>query len=289
MKTNVRFRTKRASGLLAGAVALLLIAAAFSGPAWAITGGEPDGNRHPNVGTVLAYDPLYGRVIPLGSGTPIHERVFLTAGLIVAPIETGEVTLLGVSFDPIVDLNDPNTWLSVTRVVGAYSPSPSGRRTANPNQTDIGVLILEEAVTGITPASLPRVGLLDDLKKLGQLEAPRPGGTLFTVVGYGFSLDFPPPQLIPPRTADGTVLRKVAQTGYLGLNDGWLITFQNPAAGYGGTAAGDSGGPQFWNDPERGEDVLVSITSWGDPNCVAMDFNYRIDTRGVAPVHSGRD
>ena len=98
------------------------------------------------------------------------------------------------------------------------------------------------------------------------------------MVGYGFSLEFPPPQPIPPRTADGKVLRKFAETGYVGLNNAWLVTFQNPAAGYGGTGTGDSGGPTFWRDPATGTDVLVSITSWGDPLCVAMSFSYRIDT-----------
>lgn len=289
MKARVFVRTTRASRMLAGAVALLLISIAFTLPAWAITGGEPDENRHPNVGTVLVYDPFYGRVIPLGSGTLIHEKVFLTAGHVVAEIDAQAVTLLGVSFDSVVDLDgvdpeDSSTWPSTWRRVQSYEYSyvtwgknSHHPRTANPNEEDIAVLILKEPVTDITPAGLPRAGLLDDLKRAGQLEAG-PERTIFTVLGYGFSLDFPPPQLIPPRTAEGTVLRKVAETGYLGLNGGWLHTFQNPAAGYGGTAAGDSGGPTFWNDPETGEDVLVSVTSWGDPNCVAMDFSYRIDT-----------
>jgi hypothetical protein len=63
---------------------------------------------------------------------------------------------------------------------------------------------------------------------------------------------------------DGYAHRNVAQTGYLGLNDAWLITFQNPVAGngYGGTGGGDSGGPTLWHDPAIDKDVLV-ITSWG--------------------------
>ena len=43
--------------LFAGAVALLLIWAVFGGRAWAISCGEPDGNRHPNVGAVIDYLP----------------------------------------------------------------------------------------------------------------------------------------------------------------------------------------------------------------------------------------
>src|SRR5512142_2760308 len=66
--------------ILTGAFALLLIAAAFGGRAWAITGGQPVGTAYPNVGTVLVFDPDFGRIIPAASGTLIGERVFLTAG-----------------------------------------------------------------------------------------------------------------------------------------------------------------------------------------------------------------
>jgi hypothetical protein len=285
--------------VMGGAFALLLISAVLGGRAWAITGGQPDGTAHPNVGTVLVFDPDYGRIIPGASGTLIGERVFLTAGHVVEPIATGHDTLLAVSFDSIVDLNgvdwqDDTTWPSTWRRVESYKYSYVRRdahasrplddelqahpRTANPNEEDIGVLILKEPVTGIEPATLPGPGLLGDLKESGQLEAPRPGGTLFTVVGYGRGLNFPPPRFIPAISPDGYAHRNIAQTGYLGLNDAWLHTFQNLAAGYGGTGWGDSGGPTFWHDPATDKDVLVSITSWGDPLCVAMDFSYRIDT-----------
>ena len=148
-------------------IALAAVAVTGSGPAWAITGGEPDGNRHPNVGTVIAYHPAYGRIIPWGSGTLVHERVMLTAGHIVAPILSGEVTLLGVSFDPVADLTNPSSWLKVSNALCSNSPNGSGRRSANPNQADIGVLILDQPVMTIRPAPLPRAGLLDDLKRAG--------------------------------------------------------------------------------------------------------------------------
>jgi hypothetical protein len=43
-----------------------------------------------------------------------------------------------------------------------------------------------------------------------------------------------------------------------------------------GTYFGDSGGPAFWTEPD-GSEILVGITSWGDANCVATGFNYRVD------------
>jgi len=283
-------QTIKGWAVFAGAVALLLILAAFTGPAWAITGGEPDGNRHPNVGTIIAYYPAYG-IIPFGSGTLIHPRVFLTAGHVVAPFQTGEAVLLGVSFDEeLVADNpmDPNTWFDydVVGVVGTYSP-PNSRSTANPNQPDIGIFILEEPVTGIEPAVLPAAGLLDNLKKTRQLKAG-PNGTRLTVVGYGWDLAFPPPENIwayePVEVVyDGqTVLfwggaRNVAQSGYLGMNNAWLDLNQNQAAGYGGTSTGDSGGSVFWTNPATGQEVLVSITSWGG-SIIGNGWYYRIDT-----------
>jgi len=274
-------QTIKGGAVFAGVAALLLISAAFSGPAWAITGGEPDGTRHPSVGAVIVYHPVYG-IIPFFSGTLVHERVFLTAGHGVASILDGEVTLLGVSFDPELDI-EHGTLLPVTQVVCSYNAVRPG---ADPSRTDIGVLILKDPVTNITPATLPTAGFLDDLKKARQLKAG-PRGTRFTVVGYGWDLTWPPPEMIwpfepIPVVYDGqTVLfwggaRNVAQSGYLGLNDGWLDLNQNLAAGYGGTANGDSGGPVFWTDPE-GNEVLVSITAWGG-SLVGNGWYYRIDT-----------
>jgi hypothetical protein len=268
--------------MLAGAAALLLISAALSGPAWAISGGQPDGKRHPHVGTVIAYDPLFG-IIPYMSGTLIHERVLLTAGHGMPLIESGEVTLLGVSFDEEVDLNDPSTWLPVERFAYRHGPvhGVGGEELnvegADPKRTDIGVLILRDPITSITPATLPRTpDLLDDLKHEGLLKAG-PKGTLLTVVGYGRGLAFPPPTQIPAVSPDGYAHRRVAQTGYLGLNDAWLSTSQNLAAGFGGTLAGDSGGPVYWTDPDTGEEILVSITAWGGA-LIGNGFYYRTDT-----------
>ena len=142
-------------------------------------------------------------------------------------------------------------------------------------------------MTGIQPAARPPAGLLDDLKKAGRLRASENGSTL-AVVGYGCDLGFPPPHIFRPYPPvevvyDGkTILfdlaqRQTAQSGYLGLNDAWLHFNQStPAAGYGGTERGDSGGPVFWSDPD-GNEVLVSVASWGP--LVGVGFYYRIDTK----------
>jgi hypothetical protein len=250
-----------------GAIVLLLIAATFGGRAWAITHGEPDGNRHPNVGALVVYNPAIGEIHTI-SGTLIHPRVVLTAGHVVTMIKSGQVILLGVTFDQEPKLGDPTTWLDVSSVVGAFTGFNS-----DPKGMDIGALILRDPVTSITPALLPDIGLLDDLREAGKLQAG-PEASRFTVVGYGMVLDYPPPRL----SWEDPPTRNMAVSGFRAMNGGWLHLNQNQAQGYGGTARGDSGGPTFWTDPETNQEFLVAVTSWGDMPCVADSVSYRVDT-----------
>lgn len=124
----------------------------------------------------------------------------------------------------------------------------------------------------ITPATLPEEGFLDAKKKAGELREGKEEVD-FTVVGYGTTLDWPPPK----RTSEN--MRRYAFSEYQGLLKSWLIMSQNAATDDGGTGYGDSGGPTFWIDPEQGEtDIVVAITSWGDVPTVATGIAYRIDT-----------
>jgi hypothetical protein len=61
---------------LVTAVVLLGMLFAMALPAAAITGGEPDGNRHPNVGLILFYDAT-GRF--RCSATLVSPTVLVTA------------------------------------------------------------------------------------------------------------------------------------------------------------------------------------------------------------------
>jgi Trypsin len=262
-----------ASRTLAGAVALLLISAALGGRAWAITFSEPDQGRHPNVCAVIAIHPIFG-LIPF-SGTLISDRVVLTAGHAVQLIEAGEAVLYGVSFDQNVDVNNPGTWLEVSATAAVYTRFDVQKVGGNPANADIAVLILKDSVTTITPATLPGLGLLDELRKAGQLESG-PDGTKLTVVGYGFGLNWPPPQPVFPISDEGIVARNAAQSGYLGFNPGFLVLNQTPAAGFGGTGLGDSGGPAFLTDPETGNEVLVGITAWS--GTLGSGHYWRVDT-----------
>ena len=162
-------------------------------------------------------------------------------------------------------LND-KTLLDVEQVI--THPDYYWGPTSNPH--DVGVLILEKPVKKrIKPANLPEEGFLDQLLAEGKLRQGKEEAD-FTVVGYGGSLSWPPPEI----TYDD--YRQFAESEYQALLEAWLRLSQNQATGDGGTCYGDSGGPAFWTEPD-GTEVLVGITSWGDAPCVAAGFNYRVD------------
>lgn len=230
-------------------------------PVAAITWGEPDA-IHSNVGAMIVDWPDYGPW-QWCSGTLIHPRVFLTAGHCTDGLDEYGIEQVWVNFAQ--DAVEESTLLDVEKVV--THPDYNWGPTSNPH--DVGLLILSEPVEGITPVTLPDLGLLGSLKKSGELR-DGPLATMFTVVGYGGSLDWPPPEIYYED------IRQVAESEYRAITKAWLIVSQNQAIGNGGTCYGDSGGPIFWTD-EAGNEIQVGITSWGDAQCVASGFYYRTD------------
>ena len=271
--SNLRSKMgKPVKELSIGAVAVVLFITFCISPASGIVWGVLDNGEHPNVGTILFV--WQSETYQLGSGTLIHEKVFLTAGHVTNYlnwlIDSGMITTedVYVSFDSH-DAFDDSTWLQITDVF--THPKYSGFPGASHRRYDIGALILSESITDLALATLPEPGFLDELKAAGKLRGG-PKRAKFVVVGYGSSLEWPPPQNFP---SDG--MRYMAESGYLSKNASWLFMSQNYAVGNGGTGYGDSGGPTFWKVSNE-EETLVSITSWGDPNLVATGISYRIDT-----------
>jgi len=248
-----------AARVLASFVAVLAVAAL---PASAITWGEPD-TDHPNVGAMMVG---YGgpALFQWCSGTLIYPQIFLTAGHCTVDVFDYGFQEIRVNFGP--SAFSPVIQRAVREII--THPSYHWGPTSNPY--DVGILVLEEPVTGIAPARLPTEGLLDELRAAGKL---REGSTTaaFALVGYGDTITFPPPEF----AFFGQ--REVAYSAYLGLLPSWLHMSQNRAKDDGGTCYGDSGGPAFWTEPD-GSEIVVGVTSWGDIPCVASSFNYRIDT-----------
>jgi secreted trypsin-like serine protease len=241
------------------AIGLVVILGVAAVPVMAITWGGPD-SEHTNVGAMMMVLPGWGNT-PVCSGTLIHPRVFLTAGHCTEGVDPGEVWVNfnqdGTDLDEILDVSEvithPDYW---------WGP--------NSNPHDVGVLVLAEPVTDIEPANLPKEGFLDDLQAAGLLNQGKTKAQ-FTLVGYGATLDWPPPDIYYEDQ------RQYSVSEYRALLKVWLRMSQNQATGDGGTCYGDSGGPAFWTDPDTGTETLVGITSWGDVPCVSSAFNYRVD------------
>jgi hypothetical protein len=255
------------------ALTLFCILTVWIPQAAAITGGELDGDGHPNVCAVLIAPAEYPRHL-FCSGVLISDSMVLTAGHATQILEMilGNVPVY-VSFDPENDLEPgplPDSWIPVA---DAITHPDCNIYTHISDTHDVGLLILEKSATGIIPAVLPDEGFLEDLREDGKLRE-RGEGAKFTAVGYGSTLDWPPREECTP--PDGT--RRFSELEYLNLRKVWLHLSQNQAPGRGNSGAcqGDSGGPVFWTEPD-GSEVLVAIIIMGDARCAAISTNYRVD------------
>jgi hypothetical protein len=237
-------------GVILAGIAVIA-ALAFAAPVGAITYGEPDGNGHPEVGALLAPQPYPDGTWAACSGTLISPTVFLTA----AHCEQG-VSRVAVTFDSVYDPATGTThW-------GTWHADPSYNR-AQSDPRDLAVVVLDRAVTGITPARLPAAGSLSSLRV----------GARFTSVGYGaqsVTVDHGP-------TFHYADVRFVATGGLLAVNPSWLRISMNPARGDGGTCYGDSGGPNFLGAGAAETNIVAATTITGDIMCRATNVDYRMD------------
>jgi hypothetical protein len=146
--------------MLALVLAVLTVLGAAAAPAGAITGGEPDGGGHPNVGVIVFYDAT-GRY--RCSATLVSPTVLVTAAHCTEGTLGLDPRLLRVGHrrepaEPVPRRRRPvgrlhrcgdrgRGYLSGT----AYSHPEYSDFTDIRNWNDVGVIVLDEPVTGITP------------------------------------------------------------------------------------------------------------------------------------------
>jgi hypothetical protein len=264
------------AAVLAGTV---LLATAL--PASAITGGEPDGEGHPNVGLILFYDGT-GRY--RCSATLISPTVLITA----AHCTYGTVGKTLVTFQSVIAQQPPSGFPVAADPSVGYTPQEitaagqlSGTAIAHPqysnftdlaNWNDVGVILLDAPVTGITPATLAPTHTLD---AIGQAALNK---TDFDLVGYGTEVRKPESGPQRPQPMSYPLIRRYTTAPGQKLTPQILQLNGNPndTRGGGGTCFGDSGGPVFSHGG------LVAVTSYGyTDNCRYLGGYQRVDIPSV--------
>jgi hypothetical protein len=235
--------------LLGTAAAVAFATGLTIGPAAAITNGSPDGDAHPAVGALVADQAYSDGTWTYCSGSLISPTVFLTA----AHCGEGGGDRVRVTFSSAYQDGD-KVYAGTFHADPAYTSN-------NGDPHDMAVVVLDKAVKGITPVTLPKAGSLSGLS----------GGTPIVGVGYGaYSVPNGPgghPYLYNDvrEQATGT-LDSVDQT--------WLRIAEKTSQGTGGGCYGDSGGPNFL----AGTNIEAATTITGDALCKSTNTAYRLDT-----------
>jgi secreted trypsin-like serine protease len=237
------------------AIAAMTLLALMPTSAGAITDGFPDvNNRYPFVG-LLAFRDADGEYSHRCSGTLLAPTIVLTA----SHCTDGTATVHAYFSYQVPDDFRTNP----SGIEGTPFTHPEFRFPDN----DVAVVELEQGVPLSRYPVLPAQGFLKDMKRAHEIQ-----DDTFVNVGYGVLNGTPPPRLVLNED------RYWSTSPYSALTQNSLfLLMNNNATGQGGTCGGDSGGPHFWKNTLK----LVSVTSWGDINCVALDATQRVDLASV--------
>jgi Trypsin len=191
---------------------MMVVAAALAvaAPAYAITGGSPDGNGHPAVGLLLA-DAGAAGFQPDCSGALIAPDVFVTAAHCFIGAASNRVL---VTFDPQAT--------GASKVVPGTAFADPLFNTDKKDLHDLAVVKLAAPVAGVTAYRLPAAGSLD---------AKSVRGAQVVDVGYGYQ----------DRSFVFDGVRRVAVSNVTNVGPTELRASQTP----GGVCFGDSGGPRL--------------------------------------------
>ena len=256
------------------AIAIVAIIGSVA-PAGAVTGGQPDGDAHPQVGLILAPAPEGGSYIC--SGSLIAPDVVLTAGHCTFLFSALGIKEISVSFDSVITAD--STFYESRK----WYTHPDYVDDDWPFTVDVGVIILRDNLD-LPLAYLPEPYLLNSV-------IPEDGASdqQFVDVGYGqtgVETGGGPPQAnFPLERRQSTQTYHPGgneQLGVIhGLTDLMLMLKANPSSRHGSGCGGDSGGPIFLGDTA----TVVAIHTGGyrlgfDAQLCGRlsSLNHRIDT-----------
>ncbi len=275
---------------LAAAVMLVI---AWAAPATAITKNYVKDFEHPFVGLIAFYDAdevFQHRC----TGELLTSTVVLTAGhctdngaggvnataRIWFQQDAGVNYVPATQHDPVTGYPDSCTGTGGDQLGKLCATSSEmynygfNNFAGFPNIHDVGIVILDQPITGLGYATLAAPQTLDPL-----LKARGTQDTTFTVSGYGISFS-------AKQGAYAISFRErlMAQETLVNLvshsTDGFSIQLNGNGGSRGGTCSGDSGGPVFY---PADSNQIVAVTSWGMSNagCRGDGWYYRTDRQEV--------
>lgn len=263
-------RRLAAAGLV---IAALLLPTSASG----VWGGALD-VAHPQVGAMYydyegTGDPRIDGLVCSGSYAGESKNgqndVFLLAGHCLPPAQAGiPAGDLYVSFSSNASVTDMLDLVSAPIQVQSYHQMPGFGHDLG-DLHDLAILLLQKdsVPSSLTPVQLAPAGFLDTLKEQGTLNF-----RVVDVVGYGVTPDW---DSAGPTVFGFDGKRRSGTSIITGLGKAFVRLSQNKGIGTGsGVCFGDSGSPQIDAATQR----VVSVTSGGNGQCNANNYNYRVDT-----------